>query len=161
MFKMNEHLSFFVVCFLKRIYFFSILYLFCFSGRTPGQAAEDHPFGAGGRYLPRTSSSSGLGLGGGRRRSTDSRESLASRESVGAGGGGGTASSTLRRERHKSLSRRGSRPRCEAGHPHPQGPRSPRPALSPGVSLYSKKELGLSEPGKTPTQDASDRYAHK
>lgn len=135
--------------------FFYILYLFCFSGRTPGQAAEDHPFGAGGRYLPRTSSSSGPGLGGGRRRSTDSRESLASRESVGAGGG--TASSTLRRERHKSLSRRGSRPRCEAGHTHPQGQRSPHPALSPGVSLYSKKELGLSEPGKTPTQDASDR----
>jgi len=34
-------------------------------------------------------------------------------------------------------------------------PRSPLP-VSPATPLYSKKELGLSEPGKTPTQDASD-----
>ena len=150
-----EHLS--ILSFVSKnalkyfkLFFPRVNFFFCFSGRTPGQAAEDHPFGAGGRYLPHTSSSSGLclGLGGQRRRSTESRESLASRESA----GGGTASSTLRRERQKSLSRRGSRHRCEAGHPHPQGPRSPHPA-----PVYSKKELGLSEPGKTPTQDASDR----
>lgn len=134
---------------------------FHFSARTPGQVLEDHPFAAGGRYLPHTSSSSGLALAGaqaGRRRSTESRESLGSHASQ---PGPGTATSTLRHSHssgHKTLSRRGSRHRCEdmRGPGPGSRPRSPLP-VSPATPLYSKKELGLSEPGKTPTQDASDR----
>ena len=154
---------------------------FHFSVRTPGQVPEDLPFAGGGRYLPHTSSSSGLalvgtGLGTGhvtqggpvapgdrRRRSTDSRESVASHGSQ-VGLAGTTASSTLRHSHssgHKTLSRRGSRHRCSEDTRDTRGtnsrPRSPLP-VSPATPLYSKKELGLSEPGKTPTQDASDRY---
>ena len=63
------------------------------SVRTPGLAPEDHRYVAAGRFLPRTTSSSGAARPGA------SRESLA----------------------------------------------------------RLNKDLGLSEPGKTPTQDASDR----
>jgi len=75
-----------------------------------------------------------------RRRSTESRESLAS---GGPGSGPATASSTLRMRgeaqagKLKSVSRRGSRHMCDPG---------------PG----SKTELGISEAGKTQTQDTSD-----
>ena len=130
---------------LKRIYFFS--------GRTPGQGPEDHPYGVGlvgGRYLPHTSSSSG-GLV--RRRSTESRESLASHASQ-----SGQVSTLRHSHSHKTLSRRGSRHRSrEDNRGSSSRPRSPPLPLNPATPLYSKKDLGLSEPGKTPTQDASDR----
>lgn len=106
----------------------------CFSGRTPGPGPEAPPYGdtraGGGRYLPHTSSSSGLAGGGARRRSTDAAATSA----------------------HNTLSRRGSRHRGAAESVPP-----PPPPRSPSRHPFSKPELGLSEPGKTPTQDASDR----
>jgi len=103
----------------------------------------------GGRYLPHTSSSSG-GLV--RRRSTESRESLASHASQ-----SGQVSTLRHSHSHKTLSRRGSRHRSrEDNRGSSSRPRSPPLPLNPATPLYSKKDLGLSEPGKTPTQDASD-----
>jgi len=85
----------------------------------------------GAHYLPRTSSSSGGLVARSRRSSESPALSLASQNSsLLRGRGEGTGSSGR-------TQRAGSRPR------------------SPGTPLYSK-DLGLSEPGKAPTQDASD-----
>ena len=126
-------------------------FFFFFSARTPGQGPEDHPYGGvgGARYLPHTSSSSGLA----RRRSTESPAlSLASHQSQ--------ASSSLRLNTgssgaaHTRRGSRGSRHRSEDLRGCSSRPRSPLP--SPGTPLYTK-DLGISEAGKAPTQDASDR----
>lgn len=102
----------------------------------------------GARYLPHTSSSSGLA----RRRSTESPAlSLASHQSQ--------ASSSLRLNTgssgaaHTRRGSRGSRHRSEDLRGCSSRPRSPLP--SPGTPLYTK-DLGISEAGKAPTQDASD-----
>ena len=123
----------------------------CFSVLTPGQDLF-------GSFNPHPHTISSRSVGGPRRRSTDSRESLVSHGSQ--PGQPGTASSTLRRRTDTSasgamtLSRRGSRHRCDNGPS--SRPRSPL-AVSPATPIYSKKDLGISEPGKTPAQDISDR----
>merc|ERR1719295_249840 len=118
-----------------------------FSGRTPGAAPEVPHYGGAVRYLPHTTSSSGIAS---RRRSTESPAL-----SMGSASASASATSSLNRLTSPGPKRRGSRHRSE-GREASSRHRSPMPSPPSPGKRYIGKELGVSEPGKAPPQDASD-----